>query len=247
MSGIETWAGASLGTRSKQEDWNGIVKSDGRVVLVVADGMGGHAAGEVASRIAGEAFVANLDPTQDLVPEDALMKGVSAANRSVAEAIAGRDELVGMGTTLLAAMLDKSGLRWVSVGDSILLLVRGGAATRLNADHSLGAYLDAQVAAGEMDAESAMAEGPRNALLSVVAGDAIEMVEIVTSPIPLLPDDLVLAASDGIQTLALAHIEALLREAAPLSALGQSLLDAVAAQQRSHQDNTTILLARVEH
>jgi serine/threonine protein phosphatase PrpC len=214
-------------------------------VLVVADGMGGHAAGEVASRTAGEAFIASLDSAIGLKPDDALMNGVAVANRAIADAIAAADELNGMGTTLLGVMLDASGIRWVSVGDSVLLLIRGGEVTRLNADHSLGAYLDAKIAAGELSETEAGQEGPRNALLSVVAGDSIDMVEIVTAPVPLMADDLVLAASDGIQTLTMSRIGDLLRDPLPLPALGQSLLEAVAAQQLRNQDNVTIVLARM--
>jgi serine/threonine protein phosphatase PrpC len=244
LTTIPTWGGASIGQRADQEDWFTIVPAADGVLLVVADGMGGHAAGQVASRLAGEAFTGSFTSGDNAA--DGMMQSMAAANRALADAIAADEALAGMGTTLLAAYVTATGLRWISVGDSVLMLVRDGAATRLNADHSLGAYVDAEVARGAMTETQARLEGPRNGLLSVVAGDAIDMVEVVTSPVALIPGDLLLVASDGIHTLGAAEIESVLATAGSTpDVAGKALLAAVLAAAHPRQDNTTIVLARI--
>jgi len=244
LSPIETWSGASVGRRQNQEDWYAVVPRADGVLLVVADGMGGHAAGEVASRLAGEAVVGSL--IADDCSEGALMQAARAANDALAQAIRKDSALDGMGTTLLAAVITQRQLRWLSVGDSLLMLYRDGQLTRLNADHSLGAWVDEQVRTGAMDETEAEAEGPRNGLLSVVSGDVVEMIELVAAPVALEPGDILLVATDGIHTIDIEMTGELLAAESPLAERGMALLETIARADRPHQDNTSIILARIE-
>ena len=130
-----------LGAREVQEDDFGFI--DGATldpggqhpVVVVADGMGGHASGEIASRLAVRAFVEAYGTEGR--PSDRLRTGLDHANRAIDDAIRENLSLGGMGTTLVAAAVTTDGLEWVSVGDSPLLIYRDGRLKRLNEDHSM--------------------------------------------------------------------------------------------------------------
>ncbi len=104
-------------------------------VFVVADGMGGAQAGEVASRIAVEAFQQALPEYGS--PEERLADGVRAANRRIYDISRAEHERAGMGTTLTAVYLDDAELAIAHVGDSRAYLFRDGELTRLTQDHSL--------------------------------------------------------------------------------------------------------------
>ena len=134
--------GQLLGRRELQEDELGFI--DGPTldpgsqhpVVIVADGMGGHASGELASRLAVRAFIEAYGTEGR--PADQLRAALDRANQAIDDAIRDNLSLDGMGTTLVAAAVTADGLEWISVGDSPLYLCRGGRLKRLNEDHSMG-------------------------------------------------------------------------------------------------------------
>ena len=112
-------------------------------LIVMADGMGGHAAGNVASNMVVATFNKTFQgrfPTPDIsaVLTDALNRSNEQIRTSVKETPA----LRGMGCTMVSAYLEDANLYWVSVGDSHLYLIRDREMIKQNADHSYGAYLD---------------------------------------------------------------------------------------------------------
>lgn len=246
---LDLWAGAEIGKRENQEDWHDVRKlpGDDGVLYVVADGMGGHQAGEVASRLAGSAFVERFLREGGTSVPARLMAAVQAANEAVSERIRLEPKLDGMGTTLLAACAHNGQLYWVSVGDSRLLHFSGGKLSALNADHSYGAWLDAEAAAGRLDPKWTASHPDRHSLMSCITGDAIELVEVSEKPVGLAPGDVVLAASDGIDTLRPDRLEALMSSAAEHSAAqtGRILMEAVGDAGYRHQDNTTLIVMKV--
>ncbi|MYK88913.1 MAG: SpoIIE family protein phosphatase, partial [Acidobacteria bacterium] len=133
--------GQLIGAREAQEDEFGFIDGstldpDGRhPVVIVADGMGGHAGGEMAGRLAVRAFVDAYG--LDGAPADRLGAALDAANRSIDDAVRENLSLDGMGATLVAATVTTDGLEWISVGDSPLYLYRAGRLKRLNEDHSM--------------------------------------------------------------------------------------------------------------
>ena len=142
-------AGAQIdGARDYQEDAFLITRlsnSSGErsaSLVIVADGMGGHAAGNVASNMAVQTFNKHLTSSY---PSDAmstvLREAVLQANNSITETVRETAALKGMGCTLVATIIDDTELRWVSVGDSHLYLVRDGKVLKKNADHSYGGFL----------------------------------------------------------------------------------------------------------
>ena len=109
--------------------------------------------------------------------------------------------LKGMGCTLIGAWMDEVGLRWTSVGDFLLLLYRFPDVMRLNADHSLGSFLDEQARQNRITFSEAKQHHNRNALRSALTGSKIDLVDLQGEPLELRAGDWILLASDGICSL----------------------------------------------
>lgn len=247
MTDCVAW-GQILGERDNQEDAISVQGperscADGDLLLVLADGMGGHAGGEVASRLAVTSFVEHFrSVSTNPRPRGRFGEALQVANAKLAERIASEPELRGMGCTLLGVLIAQGRLVWVSVGDSLLFLMRNGRLSRLNADHSLFGELQELVERGEMTRAEAEAHPRRNALRSALTGGEVSLTDL--NAIEIDPGDVVILASDGIETLEQDEIERIvqsLRAAGP-EAVKQALLDAVSARRRPRQDNTSIVV-----
>jgi len=180
---------SSQGAREYQEDairvWypDGAEAADPRVVLaVLSDGMGGHVSGDVASKLVCDQSLQHF-LTMPGEPEDKIKTVLDASNESLERAIRSNSKLSGMGCTLVVAYLNSEGIRWASVGDSSLLLFRGGQLYRLNQNHSLGALLDKQAAAGLITYEEARSSPNRHSLRSALIGRPIAICDIAHSTI----------------------------------------------------------------
>ena len=106
------------------------------LLLVLADGMGGHAGGDVASGLVVEHFFKAYINSHANIPE-ALRNSLNSANEQLANAVVETPELRGMGTTLIGCVIRENLMYWVSVGDSPMWVLRNGALQRINADHSM--------------------------------------------------------------------------------------------------------------
>lgn len=230
----------SMGMRSNQQDAYGVVPpedlDDGRTLLaIVADGMGGHAAGEIASETALQALVDGF--FNDAVSDDGarLWAGLELANERIREIAAKRPTLRGMGTTLVAALLRDETIRWISVGDSPLYLFRDGALRRLNKLH-------VELSEG---VEETVVQAPNAALASAIIGERLFEVDDA-EPFPLVAGDVVILASDGLNTLSESELAACLLHdpSATAAALANALLRAVDSHRRPRQDNTTVIVIR---
>lgn len=251
---VDAATAISRGRREYQED---AVISDfpigGEIGLaVVADGMGGHAAGDVASKIAvTEVFAelklqsGDLDAFEAAAPQ--LMRGAAeAANGCIASHSQAVAETRGMGATLLAVTILRGRLFWISIGDSPLLLFRNGALEQINEDHSLAPHIDYLVRAGQLTAEEGRYHPDRSCLTSVLCGGNIPHVDCPEEPLILSEQDVLIAASDGIQSLTPEEITAVLKENGQSSeAIARALLDAVEQCDDPDQDNVTIVVIRV--
>jgi len=240
-----------LGARDRQED--AVTHrpfNDGESLLVVlADGMGGHQGGEVASRTSVDVFVSAFftDYLSLKIPYR-LFGSLERANKEL-EAIGKKNtELGGMGSTLVAATFSSSGLSWISVGDSLLLRVRDGKVQRLNEDHSMAPLLDEAVKKGTLTPEQVAGHKDRNALRSAVSGAAIELIDVSDRPEPLRNGDVILLASDGVLTLTHEEIALLVnaQKSAGARAIVSKLLEAVSTKNKRRQDNTTIAAVIVD-
>ena len=167
----------------------------GDSVFAVADGMGGHAAGEVASALALEP-IADLDGRvfgDDQQARKALEDAVVEANRAVVDAARGDDALSGMGTTLTAALFEGRRLHVAHVGDSRAYLLRQGRVTQLTRDHT---FVQQLIDDGTITQAEA-ATHPHRAVITRAIGTSAE-VEIDLETLDLASGDAVLLCSDGL-------------------------------------------------
>lgn len=260
MTAFEHASRATKGARNYQEDtaltWPGDdpfvpaggsrANGAGGLVAVLADGMGGHAGGAIASRTVCENFLETCvgHAGQN---RDRLVAGLEAANEAIAAMVKTSPGLSGMGSTLVGTVFGADGLEWVSVGDSPLLLYRRGEIAVLNEDHSLAPELDRMAAAGHISEEQARRDPRRHMLRSAVTGDDLDLVDVSRMPLRIEPGDYVILASDGLQTLETSEVERIVTAYAPdgASAVAGALIRAVEAIRDPHQDNTTVVAVRL--
>lgn len=236
--------------RATNEDCFGI---DPELQLcVVADGMGGHNAGEVASQMAVEAvldYVAEhsdvatwpfgFDPTQT-AGSNLLRTAVQVANRRVFEAAATSPALSGMGTTLVAVLVKGDALSVAHVGDSRLYSLAGGDAQQLTSDDSWAATMLARDPS--LDPALLKAHPMRNALTSVI-GSKPE-VDVHIAERPLGRDDLFLLTTDGVHgVLGASNLADVCERERDLEAMAQRLVQA--ALDGGSRDNCTAVVVRV--
>jgi protein phosphatase len=218
--------------RSVNED--AFVIDDDSGLLAVADGMGGHQAGEVASATAIAALRSGLDDGREL--DEAIVD----ANTAVVERAAGDPALRGMGTTLTAAMpRDGQVLVIGHVGDSRAYLLREGDFQQLTVDHSVVAEL---IAAGQLTEAEAEID-PRRAMITRALGIDVDVdVDVIT--VDLAAGDRLLFCSDGLTTMlrdgAIADV---LRNETDRARAAHALVEA--ANEAGGADNITVLLVDV--
>ena len=238
------------GGRAYQEDSFALTlltgdQSADRVLLVLADGMGGHAGGEAASDTVVRAFWAGFRQAAAEVATN-LQAGVDAANAAVRAKQESDSALSEMGSTLVAALVRDGHLYWASVGDSLLWVFRNGRLNRLNANHSMRPLLLGLVELGRMTEEEVRHDSRVHQLRSAITGDDIPLIDIAANGYPLKADDVVVLASDGLETLSEADLAAVMTQHGnDAYALVRALLQAVTAAGVAGQDNTTVLAYRV--
>lgn len=164
-------------------------------LYAVADGMGGHAAGELAANLALDALSQHYLETRSS-PPIRLAEAVQAANLAVLRHAVG--EYVGMGTTLLAALVDRGAVTVAHVGDSRAYLLRGGELYRLTEDHS---WVAEQVRLGHMTEQEARDHQWRSVVSNALGGE--ERVRLELFAFPVQPGDRLLLCSDGLSGVVL--------------------------------------------
>ena len=218
-----------------------------RGLAVLADGMGGYSAGEVASAMAVEQVLERLGQWLDQAgaaaqPHEiagAMQTCVAHANRAIFQAACENAEYEGMGTTLVVAALHGKTLLIGHIGDSRAYRLRGGALQQLTGDHTL---LQEQIDLGLMTEEEAV-HSPHRGLLTRALG-VEETVPLDVQTLAVEPGDLYLLCSDGLtDMLADADLAAVLAGDAPLTVQAQTLLDMANAE--GGYDNISLILCRV--
>jgi len=219
-------------------------KGENSALLIMADGMGGHAAGNVASNM----VVATFNKTfQSLMPNpdinETLRTALLKSNDQIRNAVQETPALSGMGCTMVTAYIENEAMRWVSVGDSHLYLIRGRELTKLNADHSYGGFLDMMSEQG-MDVTEQQGMS-RNMLMSAMTGEEISSIDIPEKAYKLKDGDRVIVASDGLDTLGHGAIIQYSSWSNTARECVYALLKAVEEANRPNQDNTTIVVMDV--
>ncbi|MDH7973372.1 protein phosphatase 2C domain-containing protein [Sphingomonas sp. AR_OL41] len=230
---------AVIGMREEQQDsfGTGLARlADGREapLVVIADGMGGHAGGAVASTLAIEYFLATAESGQCADYAETLRQALLAANRAIAARVEQDPHLDGMGCTIVALVVDERVLWMISVGDSLLLRVNAVGLERLNADHSMAGL-------GGAAAELGLGQ---HLLRSALTGRTIALID--EGRFSRDADTRYLLATDGILTLEPTTILEVLDRHAAAEPIDQAraLLAAVTAVGRPDQDNCTVIVFR---
>jgi PPM family protein phosphatase len=233
----EQYAGTDTGLQRRANEDSLLARSP---LFVVADGMGGAQAGEVASKIAVESFHAGLP--HDASPEEALAAHALAANARIHELSRENAEQAGMGTTLTAVYVGEQEVAIAHVGDSRAYCLRAGELMRLTDDHSL---VDELIREGRLTPEEAE-EHPQRSIITRALGPE-ETVEIDTRSFRARPGDVYLLCSDGLTSMvAEPRLGEILREHAHarLRDAGEALI--AEANRAGGRDNITVILLRLE-
>jgi PPM family protein phosphatase len=205
-------------------------------IFAVADGMGGHRAGEIASALALDALRFGLAKRTKNTIENRLREAIIRANKQVHDTAVRDASQRGMGTTLTVALPAEETLYVGHVGDSRLYRMRDGILKQLTNDHSLVAEL---VKAGQIRAEEADVHPHRNVITRAIGSDREVKIDIITEEIQ--PSDRYLLCSDGLTTMLNDEdITDVLRDKEDLEEACQELVDW--ANDRGGIDNITVVL-----
>ena len=241
--------------RRRQNNEDSFACSNELGLYVVADGMGAHAAGEVASSTAVSVIVdfafrclakgdapwpADLDPTLEAY-EKVLVGGILSANRCLCALSRESADYNGMGTTVAGIILNATNAYAVHVGDSRIYLFRDGTLRQLTSDHT---WVNEQVKRQLLTPEEARGHRWRNVITRALGNT--DDLQVDSTRVEMLPGDCFLLCSDGLTNMLHdAAIEQALAEAgADLEATGRQLVDM--ANEAGGDDNITLVLVRIE-
>ena len=250
---------SDVGRRRKSNEDSFAISEDG-ALFVVADGMGGHAAGEVASRLAVESIerhISGTDPRKEPtipasfrspgvdeaglpVPARRVLNAIRLANQEIVRSVRKDSSMRGMGTTVVIAYVPGSRAYIGSVGDSRAYVVRDRSLRQLTSDHTL---VNDQVRAGALTSQEARHHPARNILTRAVGSQ--EEVEADLVELDLRPGDILLLCSDGLTTMAedADILKTVLAHSDDPEAASRALVDL--ANERGGEDNVTVVLGRV--
>jgi len=228
-------------------------------LYIVADGMGGHAAGEVASRLAVESIerhISGSDPRKEPtfpasmrsltreeealpIPARRVLTSIRLANQEIVRSVRKDRSMRGMGTTVVIALIQDDRAYIGSVGDSRVYLMRGAAMRQLTSDHT---FVNEQVMAGAISAEEARRHPARNILTRAVGSQ--EEVEADLIEQDLQNGDILLLCSDGLTSMAedTEIHDALKTAPSSLDTGCKNLVDL--ANSHGGDDNVTVVLVR---
>ncbi len=231
---VEMFEGTDTGRQRRANEDSYFVASP---LFVVADGMGGARAGEVASRTAVEAFEEGLPEAGS--PEERLARVIVDANQRIHGKAQADDQLAGMGTTLTAVWVGGTDISIAHVGDSRAYLFRDGQLVPLTQDHSL---VNELVQRGKLTPEQA-AEHPQRSIITRALGPEAS-VEVDTQSRRARDGDVYLLCSDGLTSMIDdGAVGRVLAAAGSLEEAGRGLIEA--ANQAGGRDNITVVLFRL--
>ena len=213
------------------------IDSNGGVLAVVADGMGGHNAGEVASTQAVK-ILKEFDLNKDIPIKNSLLDAISCANNEIYKMSKHDPKLFGMGTTVTACVIIDDKLTAAQVGDSRLYLLRNKEISQITKDHSLVEML---LESGEITKEDAKHHPQKNVITRALGTDST--VEADTYELQLLPDDIILLCSDGLVNMVDdERILSIIENSTDFGSLSNILVEE--AENAGGHDNITVILIK---
>ena len=205
-------------------------------LFVVADGMGGHKAGDYASRVAVQVMVEYIKNEESGLPILALRKGIEEANRIVLRASLIDIDKEGMGTTIVAAVLDEDRLIAANVGDSRLYIVNETSIRQVTVDHS---YVEEMIRRGRIAREDARKHPDKNMITRAVG--VFPDVDVDFFETKVAPGDTILLCTDGLTNMVEdEEIKRIILGQRDIVEKTESLVEA--ANQNGGTDNITVLL-----
>lgn len=237
----------------RRHNEDSFVANDDLGLFVVADGMGGHVGGEVASRTVADGVLefiraTAIDPDKTWPfgidpelsqPANRLQVAIRCANQKLADLVSTDAALGGTGATVSAALFAEDRLIVSNLGDCRAYLARGGQLFQITRDHS---YVAEQVALGLLDSEEARHHPLRHMVTRAVSGEAGIFVD--TWEVQVEPGDRVLLCSDGIHgLLSEAELSTLATAEATLDDICHQIVEA--AKREGGTDNSTVILVAV--
>ena len=238
-----------IGARVQQQDATRaeLLAGGAGVVLILADGLGGHESGAEAAQIVVDTFGEATKQGAFDAPANrrALLRDVlDQANARIAGGVDPAHGQRSMASTAVAAIVADGALQWISVGDSHLYVWRNRRLVKLNEDHSQAGLM---VKSGQYQPDDPEVLAVKSVLVSALTGRKLEIVDHPTQTVKVETGDVLLLASDGLNTLTDQEIESILSdvEARGAAELGKVLLETVKDRRADRQDNTTVAIARV--
>lgn len=229
--------------RSQNQDY--VFASDtgvGRLsnLFVVADGMGGHKAGDRASCSAVSVFLSSVKKSKDRNPVNIMRKALEKANAAVYKEANSSKELQGMGTTIVAATIDKDTLYVANIGDSRLYLIRGHEIRQITRDHSL---VEEMIRIGGITREEGRFHPDKNVITRAIG--VRESVEADFFDESVEENDILLLCSDGLSNmLEDQEMETIINSEPDLETAANRLVER--ANEYGGRDNITVLLAKMQ-
>ncbi len=213
--------------------------NDNAVAMIVADGMGGHRAGDVASSEVIKVFENNLNNNNLGSVEELLKNSILEANSSIINMSVSKEELKGMGTTCTALIIAKKKAFIAHVGDSRAYLIRKKTIKQLTKDHTVAEHM---VSFGMMSNKEAKISPKRNILMRAIGIN--DLLEVDTlEPINIYPNDIFVLCSDGlIEYVEEDEIKKIVCENEPDSACRKMI---ATANLRGGKDNITVQITKV--
>ncbi len=237
----------NIGKRESQQDCFGISDLSNKalyqekgLLAVVADGMGGLSNGAEVSALVTRSMLSQFTtrPAQSDESQE-LLSMLSNTNREVNAFLKNCNDR--SGSTLVAVMVKEMKLHFISVGDSRIYLVRNGAITQINREHTYASELDEKAAKGEISWDKARSDPQRNALTSYIGMGELEKIDRSVRPIQLAVGDRILLMSDGVfGTLSDEEILAAMK-LIPYEAASE-LESLILSKNRKGQDNFTAII-----
>lgn len=227
--------------KMRQLNQDYIFSSEGKVgnlsnVFIVADGMGGHNAGDYASHFAVDTIVGEIENSFENNPVKIFDNAIKIANRKLIEKAGEDPKMFGMGTTLVAATIMGRYLQVANVGDSRLYVVNDSGIRQITRDHSL---VEEMVRMGGIDRETAIASLDKNIITRAVG--ATDTVDVDFFQVELEPADIVLMCTDGLTNMASNDdIFRIVHEKSDLVTKAQKLVQA--ANNNGGKDNISVIL-----
>ena len=233
--------------KNNQDSLNSLVSSDETFwkqrghLFLVADGMGAHAAGELASKLAADSIPHSYSKDLDSEPVVALRQAIIDANNIIFQRGQANLEFQGMGTTCTILLLLPEGAVVAHVGDSRIYRLRNGQLDQLSFDHSLVWEMQA---AGRVSAEAAEMHLPKNIITRSLGPNRAVQIDL-EGPFPILAGDVYLLCSDGLTGPISDQQIGTILGCMPPEEAARTLIDM--ANLRGGPDNISVIVVQVDH